>query len=189
MEPYSDSNPYGNAFHAVDTVLKTELQAARRADLATHRSWKVINPNRLNHVDKPVAYKLHTPNCVTPMIQEDGPSGIRSNFIRNHIWVTPFNENERYPAGEFVANSDGSDGLAELVKQDRNVENTDIVLWHSFGLHHVVRAEDFPVQPCISCGFSLAPAGFFEVNPSNNLPPVVKKASVLAGQDKGSCCC
>ena len=189
MEPTSATNPYGNAFFAEETVLKTELAAARRADLSTHRSWKVINPNKLNHVGKPVAYKLHAPNCVTPMIQEDGPSGIRSNFIRNHIWVTPFNESERYPAGEFVANSDGSDGLAELVKQDRPIENTDIVLWHCFGLHHVVRPEDFPVQPCISCGFSLAPAGFFEVNPSNNLPPSVNAASVLAGGKTGEGCC
>ncbi|TXI12017.1 MAG: primary-amine oxidase, partial [Rhizobium sp.] len=189
MEPTSETNPYGNAFHAEDTVLKTELGAARRADLSTHRSWKVINPNKLNHVGKPVGYKLHAPNCVTPMIQDDGPSGIRSNFIRNHIWVTPYDENERYPAGEFVANSDGSGGLAEIVKQDRPVENTDIVLWHSFGLHHVVRPEDFPVQPCISCGFSLAPAGFFEVNPSNNLPDTVNNASVLAADGSKGCCC
>lgn len=189
MEPTSATNPYGNAFYAEDTVLKTELAAARRADLSTHRSWKVVNPNKLNHVGKPVGYKLHAPNCVTPMIQDDGASGTRSNFIRNHIWVTPFNENERYPAGEFVANSDGSDALAEIVKQDRPVENTDIVLWHSFGLHHVVRPEDFPVQPCISCGFSLAPAGFFEMNPSNNLPDTVNKASVLASDGSKGCCC
>ncbi len=189
MEPTSASNPYGNAFHAQETVLKTELAAARRADLSSHRSWKVINPGKLNHVGKPVGYKLHAPNCVTPMIQEDGPSGIRSNFIRNHIWVTPYNENERYPAGEFVANSDGSGGLAEIVKQDRPVENTDIVLWHSFGLHHVVRPEDFPVQPCISCGFSLAPAGFFEMNPSNNLPDTLNNASVLAEDGSKGCGC
>ncbi|RKD67914.1 primary-amine oxidase [Rhizobium sp. WW_1] len=189
MESTSDTNPYGNAFHAEDTVLKTELGAARRADLSTHRSWKVINPSKLNHVGKPVGYKLHAPNCVTPMIQEDGPSGIRSNFIRNHIWVTPYDENERYPAGEFVANSDGSGGLAEIIKQDRPVENTDIVLWHSFGLHHVVRPEDFPVQPCISCGFSLAPAGFFEMNPSNNLPNTINNASVLATDGSKGCCC
>ncbi|MGV1792696.1 primary-amine oxidase [Rhizobium lusitanum] len=189
MEPTSDTNPYGNAFHAEDTVLKTELGAARRADLSTHRGWKVVNPNKLNHVGKPVGYKLHAPNCVTPMIQEDGASGVRSNFIRNHIWVTPFDENERYPAGEFVANSDGSGGLAEIVKQDRPVENTDIVLWHSFGLHHVVRPEDFPVQPCISCGFSLAPVGFFDMNPSNNLPDTVNNASVLAADGSKGCCC
>jgi primary-amine oxidase len=188
IEPISPTNPHGNAFYAEDTVLKTELAAARRANPDSHRSWKVINPNKLNHVGKPVGYKLHANNCVTPMLSEEGPSGIRSSFIRNHIWVTPFHEDERYPAGEFVANSDGHDSLSEIVKQDRSVENTDIVLWHCFGLHHVVRPEDFPVQPCISAGFSLAPVGFFDMNPSNNLPQSVNKASVLAGAGSGSCC-
>jgi primary-amine oxidase len=188
IEPVSATNPHGNAFYAEETVLKTELAAARRANPDTHRSWKVINPNKLNHVGKPVGYKLHATNCVTPMLSEEGPSGIRSSFTRNHIWVTPFNESERYPAGEFVANSDGKDSLSEIVKQDRSVENTDIVLWHCFGLHHVVRPEDFPVQPCISAGFKLAPAGFFSMNPSNNLPQVTNAASVLADAPKGSCC-
>jgi primary-amine oxidase len=151
----------------------------------THRFWKVINPNKMNHVGKPVAYKLHTPNCVTPYIAETGPSGIRSNFVRNHLWVTPFAEDERYPAGEYVCNSDGSKGLAEIVKQNRSVENTDVVVWHTFGLHHVVRPEDFPVQPCISAGFALMPYGFFPGNPSNDLPREVNEASCLAGEE---CC-
>lgn len=185
-EPVGPTNPWGNAFYAQETVLKTELAAARRANLDTHRSWKIINPNKLNHVGKPVSYKLHATDCVTPFLAESGPSGTRSNFVRNHIWVTPFNEDERYPAGEYVCNSDGSEGLAEIVKQDRPVENTDIVLWHCFGLHHIVRPEDFPVQPCISAGFALAPAGFFEINPSNDLPRETNKASVLV---KGATCC
>jgi primary-amine oxidase len=187
-EKTSPANPHGNAFYAEDTVLKTELAAARRASAETHRGWKVINPDRLNHVGKPVGYKLHTPDCVTSFLSEDGPSGIRSSFARNHLWVTPFQEEERYPAGEFVCNSDGHDSLAELVKQDRPIENTDIVLWHTFGLHHVVRPEDFPVQPCISCGFTLSPSGFFPINPANDLPKEVNKASVLADGTKGGCC-
>jgi primary-amine oxidase len=185
--PVGPANPHGNAFYAEDKVLPTELAAARRADAATHRSWKVINPGKLNHVGKPVAYKLDTPHCVTPFLAEDGPSGIRSSFTRNHLWVTPFNESERYPAGEFVCNSDGHDSLAELVKQDRGIENTDIVLWHTFGLHHIVRPEDFPVQSCISCGFSLMPSGFFSMNAGNDVPETVNQASVLAGGDSGCC--
>jgi primary-amine oxidase len=188
-EPMGPSNPHGNAFYAQETVLATELAAGRRANAETHRSWKVINPNRVNALGKPVGYKLHAKDCVTPFLAENGPSGIRSNFIRNHIWVTPFNEDERYPAGEYVCNSDGSDGLAEIVKQDRKVENTDIVLWHCFGLHHVVRPEDFPVQPCISAGFALAPSGFFNLNPSNDLPREVNTASVLADGGEGACHC
>jgi primary-amine oxidase len=178
-EPMGDTNPWGNAFFAEDTVLATELGACRKASIETHRTWKVVNPDKLNQVGKPVGYKLHTPNCVTPYLDERGPSGKRSNFVRNHLWVTSFSEEERYPAGEYVCNSEGNEGLSEIVKQDRPVENTDIVVWHCFGLHHVVRPEDFPVQPAISAGFSLSPSGFFNINPSNDLPPSVNEASVL----------
>ena len=187
-EPVGPENPHGNAFYAEETVLKTELAACRRANLETHRSWKVINTNKLNAVGRPVGYKLHADSCVTLMLAENSPSGIRSSFARNHVWVTPFNEEERYPGGEFVCHSDGTGSLAEIVKQDRSVENTDIVLWHCFGLHHVARPEDFPVQPCISAGFALSPSGFFPLNPSNDLPGSVNRASVLAGQGKKSCC-
>ncbi len=187
-EPVGPANPHGNGFYAEETALKTELAACRRANAETHRSWKVVNPGKLNHVGKPVGYKLHADHCVTLYLAKDGPSGIRSSFARNHLWVTPFREDERYPGGEFVCNSDGHDSLAEIVKQNRSVENTDIVLWHCFGLHHVVRPEDFPVQPCMSAGFSLSPAGFFTMNPSNNLPQTVNSASKLVGAAKESCC-
>jgi primary-amine oxidase len=179
-EPVGPDNPHGNGFFATETVLKTELEAGRRASQETHRTWKVINPNKLNAVGKPVGYRLHATDCVTPFLAENGPSGTRSNFVRNHVWVTPFHPDERYPAGEYVCNSDGSDGLAEIVKQNRPVENTDIVLWHCFGLHHVVRPEDFPVQPTMSAGFALMPSGFFNLNPSNDLPHETNTASVLA---------
>ncbi|MET3896187.1 primary-amine oxidase [Devosia sp. UYZn731] len=188
-EPMGPTNKYGNGFYAEETVLKTELGAARRANAASQRTWRVINPNKFNKLGRPVGYRLHTPDCVTPFLNEDGPSGQRSNFVRNHIWVTPYNEDERYPAGEYVCNSDGSQGLAEIVKQDRPVENTDIVVWHCFGLHHVVRPEDFPVQPCMSSGFSLMPSGFFNLNPSNDLPREVNKASVLADGGAPTCHC
>lgn len=177
-EPMGPANKFGNGFYAEETTLKTE--GGRKADASTHRTWRIVNPNKKNAVGKPVGYRLHATDCVTPFLNENGPSGIRSNFIRNHVWVTPFNEDERYPAGEYVCNSDGSDGLAEIVKQNRPVDNTDIVVWHNFGLHHVVRPEDFPVQPCMSAGFKLMPSGFFNLNPSNDVAETMNHASVLA---------
>lgn len=187
MEPMGEGNRFGNGFYATETLVGTE--GGRKANAETHRTWKVINPNKLNAVGKPVGYRLHATDCVTPMLNEQGPSGIRSNFIRNHVWVTPFNEDERYPAGEYVCNSDGSGGLAEIVKQGRSTANTDIVVWHNFGLHHVVRPEDFPVQPCMSAGFGLMPSGFFDKNPSNDLPRETNKASVLVMGDGAHCDC
>ena len=65
----------------------------------------------------------------------------------------------------------GPGGVSHFVKKNRNIENADIALWHVFGLHHQVRPEDFPVQPCILTGFKLMPSGFFDGNPGIDLAP------------------
>ena len=31
--------------------------------------------------------------------------------------------------------------------QDRRIKNEDVVIWHSFGVTHVPRVEDWPVMP------------------------------------------
>src|SRR6202034_1133846 len=47
-ETAGPASPHGNGFYAEETALKTELEACRRANAETHRSWKVINPGKLN---------------------------------------------------------------------------------------------------------------------------------------------
>ena len=184
-EPAGPENPYGNAFYVQETALRSELAACRRAEPATQRYWKVINPSRRNHVGRPVSYKLEPSHTIIPFVHPESPSGRRATFMQNHLWVTAYDPDERYPAGEFVNHSDGSGGIADFVKQDRSIENTDIVLWHVFGLHHLPRTEDFPVQSCISTGFRLTPNGFFDQNPGIDLRPDVNRASRTAG---GHCC-
>lgn len=180
-EPAGPENPYGNAYYVQETVLETERAACRSARQETQRYWKVINPSRLNHVGQPVGYKLEPMNVLTPFIREDSPSGVRSSFVRNHLWVSAFDPEERYPAGEYMNHSDGRGGIVDFVSQDRSLVNTDVVLWHVFGLHHLPHTEDFPVQPCISTGFKLMPSGFFDHNPALDLPPDVNRASRRVG--------
>jgi primary-amine oxidase len=179
-EPAGPNNPYGNAFFQQETVLRKESEAARRANAESQRYWKVINPNKTNYVGSPVGYKLDATNCITPFVGPDSPSGKRAGFVRNHVWVTAFDAEERYPAGEYMNHSDGAGGIADFIAKDRPIENADIVLWHVFGLHHPVRIEDFPVQPTISTGFKLMPTGFFNGNPCIDLPPEVNTASCSA---------
>jgi primary-amine oxidase len=176
-DPPGPENPYGNAFHVEERVLRTESEGARCADAATQRYWRVVNPTKLNHVGKPVGYKLEPKQVITPFVSADSPSGVRSAFMRNHLWVTAFDPEERYPAGEYMNHSDGSGGIVDFVAQDRPIEAADIVLWHVFGLHHLPRTEDFPVQPCINTGFMLMPSGFFDRNPAIDLPPQTNQAS------------
>jgi primary-amine oxidase len=169
-------NRYGNAFYDEPTLLKTELEARRRTNPETMRYWKVINPNKRNQVGQPTAYKLEAKHTVTPFVRAESFSGRRAGFVQNHVWVTAFDPEERYPAGEYMNHSKGG-GLPDYVEQNRSIENTDIVLWHVFGIHHTVRTEDFPVQPCVVTGFKLMPTGFFDRNPAIDLPPSTNKSS------------
>jgi primary-amine oxidase len=186
--PPGPDNPHGNAFHVVERVLRTEREGARRAEPSAQRYWKVINPGVLNKVGCPVGYKLEPRNVLTPFVAPDSPSGRRSTFMQNHLWITSFDPDERYPAGDYVNHSDGSGGLADFVAKDRPIEATEIVLWHVFGLHHLPRPEDFPVQSCISTGFMLMPSGFFDANPAIDLPPDTNHASRHANAAQESCC-
>jgi primary-amine oxidase len=136
-------------------------------------------------VGKPTGFRLEPGHVLTPFVRPESRSGVRSSFVQNHLWVTAFDPEERYPAGEFMNHSDGRGGLVDFVSKDRNIDNTDIVVWHVFGLHHLPRTEDFPVQPVITTGFKLTPSGFHDQNPGIDLPPQVNVASRLAG----SPCC
>ena len=54
--------------------------------------------------------------------------------------------------------------------QDRNLVEADCVIWHSFGVTHIPRIEDWPVMPAEHVGFFLKPFGFFDANPSLDIP-------------------
>jgi primary-amine oxidase len=176
-EPTGPANPYGNAFFEEERVLQRELEAGRSANVASQRYWKVINPNKKNYAGSPVGYRLEANHCITPFINPASPSGKRARFTRNHVWVTAYDPDERFPAGEYMNHSDGKGDIVDFASKNRPIENADLVLWHVFGLHHPVRVEDFPVQSCVSTGFKLMPSGFFDGNPGIDLPPEMNEAS------------
>jgi primary-amine oxidase len=57
------------------------------------------------------------------------------------------------------------------VAADRDLDGQDVVLWHTFGSTHITRPEDWPVMPVERVGFTLKPDGFFDRNPSLDVPP------------------
>jgi len=60
--------------------------------------------------------------------------------------------------------------LKTFAARERNLTDTDVVLWFTFGTNHVARPEDWPVMPVHPIGFKLLPAGFFVGNPSLDNP-------------------
>jgi primary-amine oxidase len=181
-EPASDQNPFENAFLAMATPLRTEKDARGNLNLETARTWKVVNPNSLNSVGEPVGYKLLPGDNSFPFASPKAWWRRRASFVNHHVWVTPYNPNEKYGAGDYPNQSHGGDGLMKWTEQDRTIENTDIVVWYTFGHTHIPRPEDYPVMPAAYIGFTLKPTGFFAMNPANDLPPPAKKKAT------GGCC-
>lgn len=54
---------------------------------------------------------------------------------------------------------------------DVSIDNTDIVLWHTFGITHFPAPEDFPVMPAEPMTLLLRPRNFFLMNPALDVPP------------------
>ncbi|SDZ53830.1 primary-amine oxidase [Saccharopolyspora shandongensis] len=170
-EPISAENPHGNAFTRSVTRLARESDAGREADPASGRVWHVVNTERTNRLGQPVGYALHPQGY--PVLLADPGSSIakRAEFATKHLWVTRYAADERYPAGEWVNQSHGGAGIPAFTAGDRSIDGEDIVLWHTFGLTHFPRAEDWPVMPVDLCGFTLKPVGFFDRNPTLDVPP------------------
>lgn len=186
-------NPHGNAFSARAISLPSEKQARDHLKLETVRTWRIINPNMLNAVGEPVGYKFLPMDNSLPMAGADAWWRKRAGFVNYHVWVTPFDEAEKYAAGDYPNQSKGGHGLVKWTEKDRPLENTDVVFWYTFGHTHIPRPEDYPVMPAAYIGFLLKPNGFFATNPANDLPPPPpKKAAAkglpVAGQAKGECC-
>ncbi|MDT5244153.1 MAG: primary-amine oxidase, partial [Mycobacterium sp.] len=146
--------------------LHTESQAKQDDNFATQRAWKVVNTNVVNGIGTHPSYKLVPSGAIPPMFDPDSPVIERANVIAHTLWVTPNRPDERWPAGEFVNQSARDTGLAKWTLANRSIENTDVVMWYVFGIHHITRPEDWPVMPVDVVSFWLKPFGFFDRNPS-----------------------
>eukprot|EP00005_Dracoamoeba_jomungandri_P000037 CAMPEP_0174250022 /NCGR_PEP_ID=MMETSP0439-20130205/331_1 /TAXON_ID=0 /ORGANISM="Stereomyxa ramosa, Strain Chinc5" /LENGTH=660 /DNA_ID=CAMNT_0015329991 /DNA_START=19 /DNA_END=2001 /DNA_ORIENTATION=- len=175
-----DKNPYGNAFFAETTVFKTEKEAQRNFNPWTARYWKVINPNRKTRQGYPTGWKLVVPTNSVPFAKDTSWIMKRAAHLKKHIWVTTFNEDEYFPAGDYPNQSIGRQGLEHWTKRNNNIDNTDIVVWCNFGVTHVVRLEDYPVMPTEYAKIVFKPCNFFDENPTLDVPPAEDKASVPA---------
>jgi primary-amine oxidase len=170
-EPLGPENPYGNGFFATSTLLPTEQAAQRTINPFTARYWKITNPSALNGLGQPVGFKLIPGDNALPFAHPDSPILKRAGFMTKHLWVTPYSQTERYAAGNYPNQHSGGEGLPRWIQGDRPIENTDVVVWYTFGHHHIPRPEDWPVMPVAYSGFTLKPLGFFDANPALDVPP------------------
>ncbi|WP_338837284.1 primary-amine oxidase [Gordonia polyisoprenivorans] len=170
-EPMGPGNPLGLSLTQRNTALRTENEGMQDPDFATQKSWKIVNTNRTTELGHHPAYKLSPTGAFPAMFDPASPVFQRATVIGHTLWVTPNSTDERWPAGEFVNQSERDTGLAEWTKNNRSIENTDVVLWYVFGIHHITRPEDWPVMPADVVSFWLKPFGFFDRNPALDVEP------------------
>ena len=172
--PVSEENPYGLALVTRSTPVKSEAEAGRDFDWSTQRAWKVVNPNKVNKYGTNVSYKLVPGACFPPLMDSSTPQFLRAPVIGHQLWVTRNSADERWPAGAYPVQSEVDKGMSEWIKDDASLENTDVVLWYVFGIHHITRVEEWPIMAVDAVSFWLKPSGFFDRNPSLDAAPTTK---------------
>lgn len=162
---------WGGAFERKITRLKTEGEAQRVTAGEKGRLWKISSSETKNRLGQAPSYVIHTTS--TPLLLSDPDSTVaqRAKFATKSLWVTKYRRDENWPAGYLVNQSPGGTGLPQYAARNEGIDGEDIVVWHTFGLTHFPRSEDWPVMPVDYAKVALLPSGFFERNPTLDVPP------------------
>jgi primary-amine oxidase len=128
--PVDDTlNPYGIGYGVEKTTIKKAGTA--RTSVDRHRVFKIRNDAIINSVShKPVAYAIHTAPSQMILMAKTSFNAKRAAFAQEPVWVTKYQDDELYAAGEFTNQSREDTGLGVWARRDDDVENDDVVFWH-----------------------------------------------------------
>lgn len=192
----SPENYYGNAFYAKRTKFSTTGESMTDYNGATSRTWDICNESKLHpYSKKPASYKLVSREVPGLLPKEGSLVWKRAGFARHAVHVTKCkftssvpvpprgeyqlttttdSDDQLWPAGRHVPQTSGepSFGLPEWIGDGKeSIEDTDVVLWHTFGVTHIPAPEDFPIMPAEPMTLLLRPRNIFTNNPTMNVPP------------------
>jgi primary-amine oxidase len=168
--PMGPDNPCGNAFTRTITRLTDETSAQRIAANDVGRIWRIGSNEATNYLGEPTGYVLHPEGSPLLLAADESSIAKRAAFAKKNLWVTQFDRDELWAAGYTPNQHPGGAGLPSYVAANRPVDGEDLVVWHSFGLTHFPRTEDWPIMPVDYAGFMLSPENFFDRNPTLNVP-------------------
>lgn len=88
------------------------------------------NTRTVNRTGQLTGYKLVPGSNCLPLAGPDATVFRRAAFLKHNLWVTAYARDEMFPGGEFPnQNPRIGEGLSAWVKQNRPLEESDIVLW------------------------------------------------------------
>ena len=152
----------------------------------------MVGRNKLNEYSgNPVSYMLVSREVPGLLPKPNSLVWNRAGFARHAIHVTRHSDDELYPAGRHVPQHSGlpAQGLPSWIEAnpDASIDNEDIVLWHTFGITHFPRTEDFPLMPAEPLSIMLRASTFFEKNPALWVPPTSHDRDT-SSKDLNKCC-
>ena len=160
------ANPYANGMVMDETMLATEAMAQRRMNMASARTWAIVNPSVQNGLGHHSSYIIIPGVNSIPYVGATSQVRRRAQFINNHFWATRYRADEMYAAGAYPNQSLGGGGLPQWTANNEPLTNQDVVVWYTMGVTHIPRPEEWPVMPVTHVGFKMIPAGFFSRNPA-----------------------
>ena len=164
-------NKLGNGIEMTETPLRTEKAAQRDVNMASTRSWKIVNSGVRNNLNQPSAYMLMPGEVTVPYALPGSFLRKVAGFVDHQFWATPYDPTELYAGGKYVFDGAPNDGLRTWTAANRSVDNTDVVLYYTVGVTHIPRVEDWPMMASHHAGFMIMPAGFFSQNAALGVPP------------------
>jgi len=88
--------PRKSAWSLDEHVLASEREG--RIAPESHGRWKVVNRGRHNAFGQPTGYVVETHDTAEPLLKKQDTQ--RASFIENALWITAFDPDQRYAAGD-----------------------------------------------------------------------------------------
>jgi primary-amine oxidase len=163
-------SPRRSLWRIESSTLHSEKEGRLDMGMEHPALWRVVNPKSLGPNGYPASFQVKPGHTETSLLAPDDNPQLRAGFSAHSLWVTRHDDGEKLAAGPFPTGASGAGGLPLWSRADRSLENADLVVWYTMGMHHVVRAEDWPVMPVVWHDLELRPFDFFGRNPALDLP-------------------
>jgi primary-amine oxidase len=164
------ASPRKSLWTVQSQTLRSEREGSLHMNMERPSLWRVTNPARRGPTGYPVSYQLRPGHTAMSLLAPEDNPQVRGGFSSHTLWVTRQDDRQRLAAGPYSTGAKRAGGVPAWAAADRPLENADVVLWYTMGMHHVVRAEDWPVMPVVWHELELRPFDFFAKNPALDLP-------------------